>query len=83
VPPIASLLGISASTDVAITWPAAFPDVSYIVTPQIATATPALIGKTVVNLKSKTPASCIVTVTTTAVVGLGQATISAIAYRKS
>jgi hypothetical protein len=83
VPPITSLLGISASADVTITWPTPFADTGYIVTPQVATATPALIGKTTATLKTKTTTGCIVTVTTTALVGAGQATVSAVAYRKS
>lgn len=83
VPAITSLLGISASADVTITWPAAFPDTNYTVTPQVATATPALIGKTTATLKAKTTTGCTVTVTTTALIATGQATVSAVAYRKS
>jgi hypothetical protein len=83
VPAITSLLGISASTDITITWPSPFPDTTYIVTPQLATAVPALIGKTAATLKTKTPGGCVVTVTTTALLGSGQATVSAVAYRKA
>jgi hypothetical protein len=82
VPAITSLLGISAQVDVTIPWVNALPDNNYFVTPQINTAAPALIGKTSVTTKSKTAAGCVVTVTTTALVSTGQATLSAVAYRK-
>jgi len=82
VPAITSLLGISASVDVTITWPAAFADATYIVTPQVSTTAGGLVGKTAVAVKSKTNTACVVTVTTTALLSAGQATLSAIAYRK-
>jgi len=82
VPAIASLLGISATADVTVTWPNPFPDTNYIITPQISTTAPALIGKTIPNLKSKTPGACVITITTTALISAGQATLSAVAYRK-
>jgi hypothetical protein len=83
VPAITSLLGISATADVPVTWPTPFADTTYIVTPQVATATPALIGKTTATLKAKTTTGCTITVTTTALISAGQATVSAVAYRKS
>lgn len=83
VPAIASLLGISAQVDVTVAWGNAMPDSNYLVTPQINTAAPALIGKTIATLKSKTASGCVVTVTTTALISAGQATLSAVAYRKS
>jgi hypothetical protein len=83
VPAITSLLGISASVDVTITWPTAFADATYIVTPQVSTTAGGLVGKTAVAVKSKTAAACVVTVTTTALLSAGQATLSAIAYRKA
>lgn len=82
VPAITSLLGISASVDVTITWPTPFADANYIATPQVSTTAGALIGKTAVAVKSKTAAACVVTVTTTALLSAGQATLSAVAYRK-
>jgi len=82
VPAITSLLGISASVDVTITWPTPFADAAYVVTPQINTTAATLIGKTAVALKSKTNQACTVTVTSTALLSTGQATISAVAYRK-
>lgn len=83
VPPVTSLLGLSATTDVTITWPNPMPDTNYVVTPQVSTAVAALIGKTSVTLKTKTTTGCVVTVTTTALIAAGQATLSAVAYRKS
>lgn len=82
VPTIASLLGISATVDVTITWPNSFADTSYVVTPQVSTAVAGLLGKTGATLKSKTTTGCVVTVTTTALIAAGQATLSAVAYRK-
>lgn len=82
VPPIASLLGISAAVDIVITWPAPFVDTAHIVTPQVSTNVPALIGKTALTLKAKTRDSFTVTVTSTALLSAGQATLSAVAYRK-
>ena len=83
VPAITSLLGISASVDVTITWATAFADANYIVTPQVSTTAGGLVGKTAVAVKSKTATACVVTVTTTALLSAGQATLSAIAYRKA
>jgi hypothetical protein len=83
VPAVASLLGISANVDVTITWANAFADTSYIVTPQVSTAIGGLVGKTSATVKSKTATGCVVTVTTTALIAAGQATLSAVAYRKS
>ena len=83
VPAVASLLGISATVDVTITWANAFADTTYIVTPQVSTAVAGLIGKTGATLKTKTTTGCVVTVTTTALIAAGQATLSAVAYRKS
>jgi hypothetical protein len=82
VPAITSLLGISASVDVTIAWPTPFADANYIATPQVSTTAGALIGKTAVAVKTKTAAACVVTVTTTALLSAGQATLSAVAYRK-
>lgn len=82
VPAILSLLGASSS-DVSITWPTPFPDDAYVVTPQIATSTASLLGKTSLALKSKTKTGCVVTVTTAAVLSAGSATLSAVAYRKN
>jgi hypothetical protein len=81
VPAVLSLLGISATVDVTVTWPNAFPDTNYFVTPQLTTAA-ALIGKTTPALKTKTTTGCVITVTTTALISTGQATLSAVAYRK-
>lgn len=83
VPAVASLLGISATVDVTITWANAFADTNYIVTPQVSTAVAGLVGKTGATLKAKTTTGCVVTVTTTALIAAGQATLSAVAYRKS
>lgn len=83
VPAVLSLLGLSATVDVTITWPTPFPDAAYVVTPQVATSAAGLIGKTTATLKSKTATGCVVTVTTTALISAGAATLSAVAYRKS
>jgi hypothetical protein len=82
VPAIVSLLGLSATVDVTITWPNPFADTNYVVTPQISTAVAGLLGKTGATLKTKTTTGCVITVTTTALIAAGQATLSAVAYRK-
>lgn len=82
VPAILSLLG-SSSADVNIVWPTPFPDDTYAVTPQIATSTATLLGKTSLALKSKTKTGCVITVTTAALLSAGSATVSAVAYRKN
>lgn len=82
VPAVVSLLGLSATVDVTVTWPNAFADATYVVTPQISTAVAGLLGKTGATLKSKTATGCVVTVTTTALISAGQASVSAVAYRK-
>jgi hypothetical protein len=82
VPPVVSLLGLSATADVTLTWPNAFADTTYVVTPQVSTAVAGLLGKTGATVKSKTATGCVITVTTTALIAAGQATLSAVAYRK-
>lgn len=82
VPAVVSLLGLSATVDVTVTWPTAFPDTGYVVTPQVSTTVASLLGKTGATLKAKTTTGCVVTVTTTALIAAGQATLSAVAYRK-
>jgi hypothetical protein len=82
VPAVVSLLGLSATADVTLTWPNAFADTAYVVTPQVSTAVAGLLGKTGATVKSKTVTGCVVTVTTTALIAAGQATLSAVAYRK-
>lgn len=84
VPAVLSLLGISATVDVTITWSTPFPDATYtIVKPQTTTTTASLIGKTDAVVKSKTAAGCVITVTTTAVLAAGNATLAVLAYRKA
>lgn len=83
VPAMLSLLGSQAQSDVTITWPTPFPDANYVVTPQISTTAATLIGRTTPTVKSKTATGCVITVTTTAVVSAGQATLSAIGFRKT
>lgn len=85
VPAITSLLGISASVDVAVTWNTPFPDTAYtIVKPQTTATSASLLGKTdaVVKAGSVTKTGCTVTVTTTALLAAGACTVSVLAYRK-
>lgn len=81
VPAMVNILG-SSSVDVAVTWPTPFPDETYLVRPQVASSAAGLIGKTGAITRSKTSTGCIITVTTTAVLSAGNATLSAVAYRK-
>ncbi|WP_445641304.1 gp53-like domain-containing protein [Microbacterium proteolyticum] len=82
--PAVSILNLgSAAVDVTITWPTAFPDANYTVTPQVATSNATLIGKITATVKWKTNAAAIITVTTTALLALGQVTLSAVAIRKN
>lgn len=82
VPAIGSLLGSVGTVDVTVTWPTPFPDANYLVTAQLSTSAATLIGKTTVVVKSRTAAAVVLTVSTTALVSVGQATVSAVAYRK-
>lgn len=85
VPAVVSLLGLSATTDVAVTWSTAFPDTAYtIVKPQVSTTSASLIGKTdaVVKAGTQTRTGCTVTVTTTAILAAGTCTLGVLAYRK-
>lgn len=83
VPAITSLLGISASVDVAVTWNTPFSDTSYsIVKPQVSAASASLIGKTDAVVKSKTTTGCVVTVTSTAVLATGACTLGVLAFKK-
>jgi len=85
VPAVLSLLGISATVDVAITWTAPFPDTSYTITkPQVSTTSASLIGKTEAAVKAgtQTKTGCTVTVATTAVLAAGSCTLGVLAYRK-
>lgn len=86
VPAVLSLLGLSATTDVTVTWANAFPDTNYtIVKPQTTTTAASLIGKTdaVVKTGTQTRTGCTITVTTTAILAAGNATLSVLAYRKA
>ncbi|MFJ4038212.1 hypothetical protein ACIPVB_08995 [Microbacterium sp. NPDC090007] len=84
VPAIITLLGAAATVDVTVTWPTPFPDTGYTITkPQTGTTTANLIGKTDAIVKSKTTTGCVITVTTTALLALGQVTLSVLAYRKT
>lgn len=83
VPAVLSLLGISATVDVTVTWATPFPDANYIIVkPSTTSNQAALIGKTDAVVKSKTAAGCVVTVTTTALLAVGNVTLSVLAYRK-
>ena len=82
--PAISILNLGTATvDVTITWPNAFPDTNYTVTPQLTTTTAALIGKATATVKSKTTTGCVVTVTVNALVTLGALVLSAVAIRKT
>lgn len=86
VPPVLSLLGLSATTDVTVTWATPFPDTNYtIVKPQTTPLAAALIGKTDASVKAgtQTRTGCTITVTTTALLAAGNATIAVLAYRKA
>lgn len=85
VPAVLSLLGISATIDVTVTWATAFPDTAYtIVKPQVSTTSASLIGKTdaVVKAGTQTKTGVTITVTTTAVLAAGTCTLGVLAYRK-
>lgn len=83
VPAITSLLGISGSVDVAVTWNTPFTDTTYtIVKPQVTATSASLIGKTDAVVKSKTAAGCVVTVTATALLSSGQCTLGVLAYKR-
>lgn len=85
VPAVLSLLGISATVDVTVTWATAFPDTAYtIVKPQVSTTSASLIGKTdaVVKAGTQTKTGVTITVTTTAVLATGTCTLGVLAYRK-
>lgn len=83
VPAMLSLLGISASVDVPITWPTPFPNTDYAVTVQTTPLDSTLIGRTAAAVKSKTAAGIVVTVTTTAVLAAGKCVLSAVGQRKA
>lgn len=84
VPAVLSLLGISATVDVTVNWATPFPDTNYtIVKPQTTAVAASLIGKTDAVVKSKTAAGCVITVTTTALLALGNVVLSVLAYRKA
>lgn len=81
--PAISLLNLSGSQDVTVTWTNAFPDANYTITkPQVSLANVNLIGKVNAEVKSKTKDGCVISVTTTAVLALGTASLSVLAYRK-
>lgn len=85
VPAVVSLLNLSATVDVAVTWSTAFPDTNYtIVKPQATVTSASLIGKTdaVVKAGTQTKTGCTITVTTTALLAAGTCTIGVMAYRK-
>lgn len=85
VPAVVSLLGISATVDVTVTWSTPFPDTAYTITkPQVSTATASLIGKAegVVKAGTQTKTGVVVTVTTTALLAAGACTLGILAYRK-
>jgi hypothetical protein len=85
VPAVVSLLGISATVDIPLTWSTPFPDTGYtIVKPQVTSTAAAVIGKTdaVVKTGTQTKTGCTITVTTTALLSAGNCTVSALAYRK-
>lgn len=82
MPAAVVLLG-SQTVDVPLTWPTAFPDTNYvIVKPQVETNAVALLGRIDAVVKSKTANGCVVTVTTTATVSAGSATLAVLAYRR-
>lgn len=82
--PAITVLNLGAATvDVTVTWPTAFPDANYTVTPQLTTTNSALIGKATASVKSKTAASAVITVTTTALLSVGALVLSAVAIRKT
>lgn len=82
--PSITVLNLGAATvDVTVTWPTAFPDANYTVTPQLTTTSSALIGKATASVKSKTAASAVITVTTTALLSVGALVLSAVAIRKT
>lgn len=84
VPAVVSLLNLSATVDVTVTWSTPFPDANYtVVKPQTTPAAASLIGKTDAVVKSKTASAVVVTVTTTALLSVGQVTLSVLAYRRA
>lgn len=81
--PAMSLLNLVGTSDVTVTWVNPFPDASYTITkPQVSLSNVNLIGKVNAEIKSKTKDGCVITVTTTAVLALGTASLSVLAYRK-
>lgn len=82
VPPVLSLLGSAATTDVTVTWATPFPDANYVILkPQTTAVAAAVLGKTDAAVKSKTKTGCVVTVTTTALLAAGNVVLSVQAYR--